>query len=213
MYPARQKNLPQWSHPTFSDLKPSVRGRPRRVRQGRHRVACQKCDFDVHAMYSNRARIKEGVLYKDYVTDPKIPHGFVFVEFTDPVDLRQLEVRVNFFGGCALPGEAKFTFRLWFEPVRKNAKPDVIERKLAFKALVGNRAQKPKFRASPLGRHQQLRTAQAVLLPWRRSQDQFSRGMPAQRGALTVTVHVRRAGRAPEDDQRSPLKRQGSTGM
>jgi hypothetical protein len=53
-------------------------------------------------LYFGRARTPEGVFYKDYDTDPKIP-GSEYIEFDNPVDLRQLEMLTNFYGKKRMP--------------------------------------------------------------------------------------------------------------
>jgi len=117
---------------------------------------CRTCDFDLHArpksdtqlLYFGRARTPEGVFYKDLVTDPRIPYGLEYIEFDNPVDLRQLEVLTNFYGGTASAGDARFTFRLWFEPSSNTGKGKVVEREFEFKAQRGNRGVRPMNRDS-----------------------------------------------------------------
>lgn len=151
LYPRPPKRLP-WLDPFFPDVKPFVRAEPP---IGYVKVGmvwqCRTCDFDLHGrprsdtpfLYFGRARTPDGVFYKDYVTDPRIPYGLEYIEFANPVDLRQLEVLANFFGGTASVGDARFTFRLWFEPSSKTGKGEVIERTFEFEAQRGNRGEHP----------------------------------------------------------------------
>jgi hypothetical protein len=157
VYP-RPDITPVWFLPTYVEVKAVLQTD---APTGKVKVAiiweCQKCDFDLHArpksgdefLYFGRAKTPEGIFYKDRETNPNIPYGYEYIEFTEPVDLRQLEVYVNFFkydGTTASPMETRGKSRLWFEPISKSGKGpvQVVEKEFVIRARTGNRGENPK---------------------------------------------------------------------
>ncbi len=81
---------------------------------------CQRCDLDLHALPYNGAELiyfgqkntNEGRHYKDYLASPQSENAFEVIRFHAPVNLRQLRIAVNFYGGEAdqsVRGDIRFS--------------------------------------------------------------------------------------------------------
>jgi hypothetical protein len=77
-------------------------------------------DLDLYAtprngaqtLYFERSRSPEGYYYKDHRSSPG--REYEFIEFETPVDVRQVEAHINFYGGSA-PGGARGEARVEFD--------------------------------------------------------------------------------------------------
>lgn len=80
---------------------------------------CEACDLDLYArpfanaqvLYFNRSNSEQGVHWKDYQSSPRQRRVFETIEFKVPLDLRQLQIVVNFYKGFA-PQGVKASLRL-----------------------------------------------------------------------------------------------------
>lgn len=73
---------------------------------------CALCDVDLHARASAGAAIifygnnetSDGIHIKDFLSSPQSIHGYETIEFKKNVDLRQVNIAVNFYHGTAQQG-------------------------------------------------------------------------------------------------------------
>lgn len=71
---------------------------------------CAKCDLDLLArsnagaaiIYFGNNETPEGIHIKDFLTSPEQTNGYETIEFKVPIDLRRLQVVVNFYGGITI---------------------------------------------------------------------------------------------------------------
>ncbi len=80
-----------------------------------------KLDFDLYArskpgatrLYFEQTRAPEGYYYKDHRASPD--REYEFIEFVEPVDVRQVEAEINLYDGTAPAGGADGEVRLEYE--------------------------------------------------------------------------------------------------
>lgn len=73
---------------------------------------CTACDLDVYArahpgadvIFFGNTETALGTLWKDHLTSPRASKGFETIAFSQPLDLRALQLAVNFYGGEAPHG-------------------------------------------------------------------------------------------------------------
>lgn len=150
MYPRPPVTLPAVVDPEKAPTAESVRAEPPvgYVTLGIF-WECEDCDFDLYArsqsgrdfLHYNHASSEDGVFYKDFTTNPKIPYGYEYIYFSSLIDLRQLEVLVNFYGAPHEVSPAEFTFRLQFVAEGDGAAEQLVERRFVFRARRGNRGE------------------------------------------------------------------------
>ncbi len=71
---------------------------------------CAKCDLDLLArsnagapiIYFGNNETPEGIHIKDFLTSPEQTNGYETIEFKKPIDLRRLQIVVNFYGGITI---------------------------------------------------------------------------------------------------------------
>ncbi len=84
----------------------------RNVEVGLSWVGCHPCDLDLYvrahagaqALYFNHDESPEGVFFKDYRNSPQGTGAYETVALNGPVDLRKLQIAVNFYHGQAPQG-------------------------------------------------------------------------------------------------------------
>lgn len=80
------------------------------------------CDLDLHVQHRSATKALSfknkssdiGKFHKDLTSSPDSDRAYEFVEFTKPVDAKDLNIKVNFYGGTA-PNGAKGDVRIWLE--------------------------------------------------------------------------------------------------
>ena len=73
---------------------------------------CGACDLDLHARYGRTGEVlsflnthtQEGTYFKDWTRSPRATNGYETVAYQVPVDLKELFLAINFFGGTAVDG-------------------------------------------------------------------------------------------------------------
>ncbi len=73
---------------------------------------CERCDLDLHVrphhgaevLYFNHRETNEGYYHKDFRHSPKTDNGFETVTLTSAVDLRDVLIAINWFGGKSSEG-------------------------------------------------------------------------------------------------------------
>ncbi len=101
---------------------------------------CETCDLDLYArpfigaevLYFNHSTSDQGVHWKDYKSSPKQSRAFETIEFKVPLDLRQLQIVVNFYKGSA-PQGVKAKLRL-------SVDGQVFAKSFVLKATAGNKS-------------------------------------------------------------------------
>ena len=86
------------------------------------RWPCNRCDIDLHARASDskpflnygRVETEEGKYFKDFRSSPDTINGLEHIEFTEDIDVNDLQVFVNFYSGKA-EGGPKGVVRVLFE--------------------------------------------------------------------------------------------------
>ncbi len=76
------------------------------------RWTCPVCDLDLYSRPAGGAaevsyahpKTREGVYFKDFRTSPKPASSFEWIEYSEPVDLDQVEASVNFYHGKSAGG-------------------------------------------------------------------------------------------------------------
>lgn len=99
------------------------------------------CDLDLYVrhtseekpLYFGNKTSKLGSFFKDWRSATKDALSYEFVEFNEPVDARDLEIKVNFHTG-KVPGGPKGAVRIWLE-----GQDGVWEQEFHLKAARGNR--------------------------------------------------------------------------
>ncbi|NKX63298.1 hypothetical protein HEP89_04240 [Labrenzia sp. 5N] len=99
------------------------------------------CDLDLYVrhkseekpLYYANKRSKLGSFFKDWTSSTKDALSYEFIEFNQPVDARELEIRVNFHSG-KVPGGPKGAVRIWLE-----GQDGVWEQDFHMRAERGNR--------------------------------------------------------------------------
>lgn len=81
---------------------------------------CPRCDFDLYTkssdasdwLYYGKKTTNEGLYYKDFTTSPNAENGYEYVEYSNPVDPRNIMVAVNFFSGqtSSAKGEVRILY-------------------------------------------------------------------------------------------------------
>jgi hypothetical protein len=98
------------------------------------------CDLDLYVrhkseerpLYFANKRSKLGSFFKDWRSSTKDALSYEFIEFNEPVDARDLEIRVNFHSG-KVPGGPKGAVRIWLE-----GQDGVWEQDFQIRATSGN---------------------------------------------------------------------------
>lgn len=99
------------------------------------------CDLDLYVrhkseekpLYFGNKTSKLGSFFKDWTSSTKDALSYEFVEFDEPVDARDLEIRVNFHSG-KIPGGPKGAVRIWLD-----GQDGVWEQEFHITASRGNR--------------------------------------------------------------------------
>ena len=85
-------------------------------------------------LFFGHKQTPEGVYYKDYLTSPNVSNAIEYLEYTTPVDVRNLEILLNFYSGYCSEG-AKGIVRAWIDH-------QIYELPFHIRATNGNRARK-----------------------------------------------------------------------
>lgn len=93
--------------------------------------SCETCDLDIYVrpgsdrdvIYFGNKRTENGELFKDYLKSPSLTNGYETVSFTAPLDLSDVMIAVNFYGGQAVDGvqgEVRLSIgtQTWAKPFR-----------------------------------------------------------------------------------------------
>lgn len=102
---------------------------------------CLQCDVDLYArakpsskfLYFGNKITQDGLYFKDHLTSPNPKNGLEYVTFKDEVDLRTLQIAINFYRG-KLRGGPVGTLRIKFEG-------QIYTHQFKIKAEKGNKGQ------------------------------------------------------------------------
>ena len=120
---------------------------------------CETCDLDLYArpwpdaelIYFNRSTTAQGSHWKDYLSAPRGKNLYETIEFNVPLDLRKLQIVINFYNGVAqqtIKGEIRIAVdgQVFAAPFTMDAKTGNQGGDVA-KAFQSDRASHPQTRA------------------------------------------------------------------